>query len=229
MSTERCLDDAELDAARSLSPDHPHSRHLEACPRCFARLEAYRAFLAGEAVEGARVVEAREDVRAALRRGMGLPDAPGGEPRVIPMPRPARPRYDLGRVMAVAAAVLAVSALAVFVAPRVFAPADAPTLRGVQQGEGAAELELLEPERLASGLVLRWRPVEGAVGYKVLFLRADLSELADIGPLTEPQLKLSPEALPPGLTNGERVRWQVVALRDGERVVTSTVAVVTVP
>jgi hypothetical protein len=122
-----------------------------------------------------------------------------------------------------------VSVLAVFVAPRVFPPADAPTLRGVQQGVSADEIELLEPERLASGLVLRWAPVEGAVGYKVLFLRADLSELADIGPLAEPQLKLHPEALPPGLTSGERVRWQVVALRDGERIVTSPVAVVAVP
>lgn len=48
MVTERCQTHEMLAAVSELAADDPRRAHLDSCPRCRARLIAYRAFLAGD-------------------------------------------------------------------------------------------------------------------------------------------------------------------------------------
>jgi len=88
----------------------------------------------------------------------------------------------------------------------------------------------LAVEPIETGSVrLSWAPATGADTYAIVFLSADLVEIARVGGVRETALALTPGALPPGLASGTEVLWRVVALRGDEEVASSPTTPVAVP
>lgn len=173
------IEPEDLGLVEGLAADDPRRLHLESCPRCQARLEAYQEFLKERPLsEGAQPVVARARLRDAVRAELGASaarQATAAAPRswwdsLTRIPRPA---------LAVAGA-LAVVAVA-FVGIRVLAPfGEEPiTLRAGDATPAEGEVELISTKPLADdGIALAWRAVPGADGYELRALAIDLSFVA---------------------------------------------------
>lgn len=213
-----CLRDDEL-ARVAADPGAPGRAHAETCPRCRARLLAWREFERPvEPADAAGHAAGRERVLGAVRSELGLERS---EPVVTPLPsrpRRARPRWE--RLLAVAAAVVVVAggswlAWRGFEGPH---PGEPPRIERGEPAGGA--LSPAEPEAGPDGVRFRWRAVGGADGYVVRVLGADMRVLHESAAVRETTLLLAPEhAAPP--RPGEAIYWEIAALRGGETLETT--------
>jgi hypothetical protein len=201
------LSDAEISEVATRS-DHPRAEHLDACPRCRARVLGVRAFVEpGSVPPGADPAEARERIVGAVRERLGL-ERPAAPP--IPLPRHARRRVPAApRWLAVAAAFVAVIGGTWLVA-RLGEP---PVIeRGAEPADGLAPFE----PRVASGAVtFRWHRAPGAEGYLVRILGADLRVLHESPVTADTSRVLTLREPPLDALENEVAYWQVVALAAG--------------
>lgn len=79
------------------------------------------------------------------------------------------------------------------------------------------------------GLILGWRAAPGATTYVVRFLDDGGREIDRIDGIETLELVLTRDALPRALEPGSRVRWTVVALRNGREAGHSPPAPLTLP
>ncbi len=195
-----------------LDPDDPRRRHLEECPRCRARVAAFRSFMEMEPIPaGANREDARRRLDAAIHAGVGP-----HEGRAASHPstwwqgllRPAW-RPALGLAVAVLLTVVLVRG-----------PADRGRLgemmlRGA--GPGAQVTAVPTATWSADGSVaLRWPAVAGADGYRVLIYNQDLEEIAQLEAGRESTLTVSAGQLA-GLTPARAALfWRVAALQHGD-------------
>lgn len=197
--SQPCLTPRSLELSES---DPEVERHAADCPRCHALLESYRSFLAAEAVPGARTQEAERDLDRLLRT------------RVL-----ARRRRPPRRVLEPAAWLAAVAALLLFAwIPRMSTGPD----ESVPRGAHPERLQLLSPQSVDGGWLLRWDFVDEADHYELRLYSVDLSEVDRIGDLVETQFLLS-EA-------GEDARlWRVYAYHQNELLAVSAVGTLSKP
>lgn len=251
--TERRIEPEELEDLTGLEPGDPRLREADSPPRVRAVVRAYRDFLApGEVPGDARVADAEARLRNVLEREIGVPlgdddtaSHPWGE-RVGPSagagrePSSGSPGLSgwFRRAMlprgfrsALAVAGLIVVSGTVWIAMDRGHEGGDPIMRG--DGPTATEDVLTPkpvPERLDDGSVrLEWSSSGEADRYAVIFLAADLEELARVENLPEPRLELSPGALPAGLRSGREVLWLAVALRGIDEVARSPAQPITIP
>lgn len=229
-SGDRCLAIEEILQCAARPAGDPRRRHVEECPRCWARLVAFREFEAAVAAPPeAKLEQARASIGAALAREIG---APADASRVVEFPRGARRRGNGPKWWASAAALIAVAALALALSRGPLSGEKPAVLRGeVASGSmGAAGLTLLEPVRTEAGAItLRWHAVPGAEHYRVTFLGADLAEIAALEPTSDTTFTLRRGALPAALASGATVRYEVAALASGSALATSGVGTVRLP
>ncbi len=188
-----------LAGVMELPKSDPLRNHVIGCPRCRARLTAYRVFMEAEPLpEGAMLADARDRIQRALHD-----EIEGPAPAIRPVRR--KPwilrltgsslhswwRPALG-VVGVTAALILVLRLGVLPGGN---GDEGPVLR-----EHPAALTggpvVLEPVREADGSVtLRWTPCAGADSYEVILYGADLKEEARIPAGAETVLHLSRDRL----------------------------------
>lgn len=245
------IDPDDPGEAFEFDPDDPRVRDVESRPRVRARLRAYRDFMApGELPGNARVAEAEAALRTVLEREIGTPlvgdeaSGPSGErigsaPPVGRGPRPAgsgprgwfRAMLPGGMRNAFAVAALIVVAGAAWLVIDARRDDRAPVMRGDDPAMSEEALATKPvPEVLADGLVrLEWAPSPEADGYAVVFLSADLEEIARVPGLEQTHLDLVPGAAPAGLQSGRQVLWRAVAMRGSDEVARSRARPITVP
>ncbi len=96
---------------------------------------------------------------------------------------------------------------------------------------GAAEPGAFEvtTHRQGDALILGWKAVEGADGYRIVFLGPDLAEAARLDVPRGTAFALRAAALPAGIVPGTRVSLEIVALRQGATVATTPARAVLLP
>jgi hypothetical protein len=210
-SDERSRD---LDALAGLAEDD--SRVRQASPVARARLRAYRDFMAPRDLpDGARLEEAERVLGKALDRGLPGEAADAARPRVSRRSEHPAPWWTFqAPALRLALALLAVVAVAWLAAPWIReSMRHESLLRGTPEapvGPGGAS------QALPGGAVrLAWEPTAAATSYVVVFLSADLVEIARVTGVRETHLDLRRGFLPPGLGSGARVLWRVSAM-DGD-------------
>jgi hypothetical protein len=218
MSDERHLDPESLEEISALPASDPRRRHVEGCARCRAMLEAYRIFL--EAPPPLPELDAA-DVRARMTAARAS-EATGHIPTVRRAVgrRRARVTWSDWRLAGAAAALVVVAGL--LYATRDLRQKSEVNLRGVERRRQPAP-EILESSRDSNGtLTIRWRAVPAATNYRVMLFGAGLDLLGQVEAGSRTELVLAPPQLPPG-SHGP-VYGQVVALRDGQEIATSSLA-----
>jgi len=226
-----CPSDHELADLADAPATDPRRAHVDACPRCRARLADFAAFVRDERdTAPAELAAAERTLAAAVAArldAMGAGTTPASAqpqpPAVTPLP--ARPRRRVAWTAWAAAAAFAVSAGWLVVRH------NGPVLeRGTRATAPARDrVVLLAPLRGDGAVTLRWQDVPGADRYVVRFVGADLVEVARSPGLDRASYVLERAALPTGLARGTSVLWQVVAFREGERVAASEPATLRVP
>lgn len=230
----------DLDALLALPESDPRLQALE--PADHARLRALREFVApGEVPSGARLGEAEARLAARLEAELGLPvGGAGAQSSAAATSAPAKAAGDSGRgffrslvapawrpAFALAALLVVAGGVWMFRA----STREPAILRGPRAGapEGGIESSR-QPMRLPGGaLELEWQALPGATRYTIVFLSADLDEIARIPNLTETRCVLDPARLPSGLDKGEQVLWHVVGMRDGDEIGRSRTLPLTLP
>lgn len=235
---DRCLDPEEMGRVAQSSSDDPCLAHMRDCPRCRARLIAYREF-----VEQSAAAPGSDSATAAvrLRRAFDLElMGPGSREarrtatgstksrlRAWFNNATLRPAWALG-----AALMLAV----VFYAGHEWRHGSGPRhlLRGPapQSGFSAAHgrIDLLPLRALPSGGVeLRWRGVPGADAYDVRIIGPDLGDLARFASVRDTVLVLLPNHVPSDAGPGAAAAWRVTALQGGRRLAESRVEPIHLP
>jgi hypothetical protein len=92
---------------------------------------------------------------------------------------------------------------------------------------GAFEVTIAHEHRDA--VDLSWSPVPSADAYRLVFLGADLTEVAHLDVPNGTRLELRRGALPSGAPSGTRVAIEVVALRLGAPIATTPTRAVLLP
>jgi hypothetical protein len=197
--------------------DDPTRRHLEDCPRCQARLLAYRRFVVEPAdLPAEDRAAARVRLQAALRAEMEQSHVAGRAPTARARRSwlatwwrglPLRPAY------AVAAALVGV--LAISLGPVLWRQAPE-TLR---QAELTGSVELLAPVAEGDSLALRWRASPGADAYRVTFYTVDLQPIEPPAVRQDTVLRVPVASLRRG--GGAWTYVRVTALREGDAIADS--------
>ena len=236
-----------FDHLLTLHPADPRRQHLDHCPRCRARLIAFRSFLEGGPLPaGADLDAARAHLTAAVRKEARLPFAapPAPAPRAHPLgeswlqrvrarlsarPAGAPARPLLARPWAAALAFSGVAAVIVLLLVRPGAHRQGEiVLRGGPEVQ--EDLVLSPAETLADGsMLLRWRSISGAESYRVTFYAKNLEQIVQVSAgeanfLTIPAANLA--ALGP---SGATVFWRVEAMAGGDPAVRSAPASLILP
>ncbi len=197
--------------------------HLAACPRCRARLADYALWVSDAQPLDAVEQQAAADMAAAVRARL---DA-GAPARVVTPPVPAVPSRRRLAWPALAAAAVVVVAAGTFVtlthAPR------RERVRGATPPVTVGVFAARPPRAAPDGVVLEWGAARGADAYLVRFFGTDLVDRATLGPVTATSCRVAEDSLPPGLTHGDRVMFEVVALARGERIGRTAPRTVEVP
>jgi hypothetical protein len=211
----------ELPALGVLPAGDPRRAHLNACPRCRARLATYLEFVeAPPAVSGPQREEALARLGAALDREIL------GRARTTARSFPAhrrRPWLD-GRALlgerGLPAGALAAAALLAVIGLTVLRVQERPpgVVLRAQHGRGGTEL----PETVAGhleddgSLLLRWRPVAGATAYRVELLDGELALLAAFEAGADTQRVIPADALRRAVHTAGSHAWTVTALVHGD-------------
>ena len=162
-----CIPVTELPAVAAQPVGDPRRDHLDACARCLARLEAYRAFMAADEPAGADADEAERVLGQRLQEGIGS----------TPRPRTilSFPSSNFTTGMLALAAVLVLS----LVVPRFFQVGDHPEAEPVLRGGAGTEVMTLRSTSPDQGSwSLSWDAVDGADDYLVILLDENLTEIA---------------------------------------------------
>jgi len=208
----RCIPIEELARVRELPAGAPERVHAESCPRCRAALLALAEF---ERADEALPAEAGA-ARAHGRLDAVIESLTTAEP-VLPAPA-AAPRREgpgwLARLLtppayrfAAGFAVVALVAAAAWLVAR--GPAER-LERGATSDAGAASVRVAD-----GGWLLSWPAVEGADAYDVVFLAADLREVARVADVRDTRLTLRRGALPAGVSPGVPLLVEIDARSGG--------------
>jgi hypothetical protein len=229
----------ELGEIAALPADDPRRRAVEADPIARAQLRAYLDFVApGRLPEGADVAAAEARLLAALERELGVALEPVVDPGRAPTLAPRRSPGGLFSwitvpawrpALAVAGALVVIAGGWLWTAPR--GGREQPNLRGpaapITPGPWRAEPSV---EAAGAGQVrLKWNAAPGATRYAVVFLAADLHELARVDDRTETEFLLAGDALPAGLVPGQSVLWRADAFQGADEVGRSATVPLTIP
>jgi hypothetical protein len=232
---ERCPAIEVLADLAALPRGDPRRSHLDACPRCQARLATYEEFLRAEpagtgprvdaaltrlaasidaAVLGGATILAAPDGGEAAAGGGDAPDgAAPARGRLLRLPRGWR------AVLAAAAALLLLVGLDTIVPqrePLLVLRAPSPVV--------PATLALEPPRPLAGGgLELSWQPHPEADAYLVIILAPDLTERARLPVSGEPRLRIEVARLAELLEGRPVFAWKVLALGGGDVLARSAV------
>lgn len=217
--SERHLSELELAGLMELPAGHPRRAHLDACPRCRARLAQYHAFLAAPAdVPAHESSDADQRLERFLQREVAGGAAPASGANVTFARRfadwwrspVAAPALAFAAVVALIGGVSLVMVLQQ-ARPVREAPGEEPLLRG---GETAV-VTLAAPEALAGGGArLRWTSAPDADAYEVLVFSPALDEVGRLGPVKDSSLEIPRERLW-SMANGDTLLVRVRALRAG--------------
>jgi hypothetical protein len=188
----------------------PGRAHLDDCPRCQARLADYRDFMDGGAEVPADELEtAMNRLEAALAVEI--------HPDVKPFRAASRPllmRPAVRGALALAALLLIVIAVnGLWQRPR----NEKIRLRAPETESVGAVLELLPPERLATGgLKLSWSTFPDADDYELLLMAPDLSVLTTLTSDGQTQVTLTTDRLEALFADERIFAWRVRALAGGD-------------
>ncbi len=230
--SEHCPAIEELETLLALPADDPRRRHVDDCSRCRSLADMLTEFAshpAAPAEAGFAAVDARlRDTIAELtgvteREDVAVAASPFREVR----PASRAPRWSFGALRpAFAFAAVLVVATAGVALWRANSPG--PVMRDASGTAAAAFTASVSPQ-LDGALRIVWTPAEGADGYRVLFLDPSLREIARLDAISASEVTLRAEALPPGLTHGVEVAWQVEALAGTDRVAVTDARTLRVP
>lgn len=231
--SDRPLDPHEpddLSGIEDLSPDDP--RVTARGPRARSQLRAYRDFVApGDVPDGARVGEAEDRLRQMLEREIAGVAGAAGERHAAESPargdfwtRLLGPR--LRPAFALAALVIVVSGVWLVRSSRRTEP---PVMRGSEAPPAASDLASATVTRSDGSVRLEWLATPGATTYTLVFLSADLAEIARVPDVTTTNFDLRAGALPAGLTAGTPVLWRVQAMNGNDELARSKTTALTVP
>jgi hypothetical protein len=239
----QCVNVEELEAVRALPAGDSRRLDVETCPRCRAMLNAYVEFLEDRSIP-AGVDHERAAMRLAqaferaLLESLATPlerstHANARRPERVPTAR-AWWMPLLGARAGWAVAAVLVIALGFYAGARWRAPMTGAedVLRATPDSLMSAQRRvplLQEPRPTPSGIELHWTTVAGADAYRVVFLNADLEEIASAGPGPDTTFVLVAGSLPSGLAAGRAYGWEVEALQGGFSLSRSTTSVVNVP
>jgi hypothetical protein len=211
-----CRDDmGDFDRLLQLPADHPERAEVEACPRCGSRLLEFQMFLRGDDVAGAQPAdaEARLSERlgahgaSLLGRGVGARDGWWMRLRRLL----ASPQVAVPALVAMAVIAVGIWRWQPWVDRSLevrSTTAEAPTVAIVSEQADSD-----------GGLAIAFKPVPSADAYAVRLLRADFTEIRRLGPVTTASIKIDSADVPAG----ERVYWQVVALKSGDEIAVSPI------
>lgn len=219
MTDSRCIPIEQLARVRDLPEGAPERAHAESCPRCRAALLALAEFeregvpLPAEA--GAGRAHARLDAVIDSLTG----EEPGRAAPATAAPRGEGPGW-LARLFAPptmrfagAFAALAIVAASAWLLAR---PPAERLERGAAQAANSATVRAID-----AGWHVSWPAVEGADAYDVVFLSADLREVARVRDVRENHLTLERSALPAGVSAGVPLLVEIDA-RSGGRILGMT-------
>lgn len=214
--SHRCYEIEELGRLTQLAADDPQLRHLATCPRCRARLAAYRQFMQPDALPPEAQAE-----RAQARLTAALEEAAVAAPTT----RMRRSPFEsLITTLRRPALVPAWGLVAVLLLVWIFAGdglrnGEAPgVLRGEETARGRVILAA-DADALSDGtLLLTWQPHAACEEYELLILGSDLAELRRIAVGSETEWVFDPAEL----EEGETFYWRIVGLEDGEPVARSS-------
>jgi hypothetical protein len=223
--SESCFSFEELAEIATSPAADPRRAHLDACPRCQARLLDMGDFERPlDSQEEERMAPERLRLAEALRREMAGEAGPavsavGSEPVLVRLRRlltgPAlRPALALVGVVAIGALLYGTL--------RPGARSGRGDLLRSPSGPSAATVAGLRATALPQGrFELAWAPLAQAEAYEVRIFRDDLTELARLGPFGEPRASFGTDSLATRPAPGTVLVWQVVALRSGDPVAES--------
>lgn len=205
----------EFEELAALEMADPRRVHLENCPRCRARLTAFRSFMEMKPLPvGVRMDDARRHLTEAIRREAASP---------LQWTLPRRPSTSWFRfarpiwrpVVGFASALLVVG---IFLQVTRDRGADyPPVLRDVGTPQAARALPV--GAVLDNGSIqLRWRSIPAAEGYRVLFYGVDLAELLRLEAGSDTTLNVPYEQVARLGAPGSSVFWRVAALQNGDAV-----------
>ena len=212
----------DLDALAGLPADDPRIAKLASHER--AQLAAFREFLREPTdLPAEELADADHRLGEALDDAMGL-GARARSPRVAAAPslgeRFAGWFTPAARPVWVMAAVLVVVGALWFSQTRIGEP--------VMRGAGNSAIAV-ESRASAAGIELSWVAVAPGDRYEVRVFGADLNEIARLDAGTDTRFTLTVSMLGDPLGSGDRVSYQVVALRDGDEVARSRTTGLTLP
>jgi hypothetical protein len=227
----------DLGELEGLPHDDPRLHALESQPRVRAQRRAYQDFVTpGDEPAGARPAEAAARLRETLERELGVAIDERSDPTRAPSERGARGQRRvqpgwLDRLFGAPWQPLGVAALLVVAGGLWLLSSSrhesAPVFRGGTRVEGWSALPA---QRQSDGSVrLQWPASPGAARYAVVFLSADLREIARLEDLSTTRIDLRPGRLPVGLESGSHVLWRVVALSGADEVARSGLQPLIVP
>jgi hypothetical protein len=202
-----------------------------------ARAAAYREFMEpGELPAGARVDEAEARLGAMLERELGVAIEPADEegPAASAAPGPARGfsgarrssrlRTGLG-IVATMVLVAGVS----WVALTARSPRER-VLRGTTEpASGSWNAEPTIQASASHAARLSWHADPRADSYTVVFLSADLTELARIAGVSETSFVLTPETRPAAIPADAQGLWRVDAYAGADSIARSPASPITFP
>lgn len=212
---DRCFDPDDLDALLDLEPGHADLAHAEGCSACRTLLAAYRSYLEDTELPAAARSEAASEalsrfIDARVGGGEAVRDPRSFLTRLAATLRGPALRPGLALVVLMLAAT-------VFWTNR--EPGTPERGRGVVREspeETGVAVELLPQQALGAGrMLLGWRPLANASGYRVQLLSAEMRVIREIetGGATEAELAL-PAAEEP-------IFWRVLAFRNGDEIARS--------
>jgi hypothetical protein len=200
----------------------PRRAHLDDCPRCRARLIAFRSFVERRPMPaGADLGDARRRLSAAIRA-----EIEQESPRHRLWPRRPRP-WRMQLLWKPALGLVAAGVLVILL----LRPAGQGSGDGalVLRGEGPAPAALAADRAPDGSLRLSWPAVPPAEGYRVMLYGRDLAEIARLEAGRDTVLVLSAERVARLGPSGGAVFWRVAALEGGEPVSLSAPATLQLP
>lgn len=222
MSEERFTPE-EFARWMALPEDHPERRAHAGSPRVEAWHAMHQAFIRDEA---AADPAATTELASRLERSLGLtiPHDSSEAPPVRAVRAATdgwslRGLFTLVRRPAFAFATLAVIAAGAASSWWVYERAHTPA---AMRGESSRGFLIAEPLETPEGLLLTWPAIAGADEYRVILLGADLTERGRIEGLRKPEVALTVRALSGSLPADGELQVEIIALRAGDPLATSS-------
>jgi hypothetical protein len=229
--TDCCIRPEEMGDLEALASDHPVRLHLEKCPRCQAMFRTYRSFLEDADPAPRSELEARADAVLAevTSRQFGLPPA---ERRSRGRSAARRWWQDLSRgtrarIMILTPVVATAAVVVMLLVTGQWPGRQEPVYRGP---EPAASWRLEASRAAPEGPIrLRWAARPGADSYRVRLLDTSLTTVFESPALADTSTEVDPSAREIAAGHGDRLLWQVIALRQGEVLEESAFGVLQIP